>query len=271
MFDAEYRSSILESLTKVTTLREKVDAMKDTAKGQHCLVLACGPSLTTVEKEKLRKFAQDKIVISVKQAYEYLPEYTDFLILNTWNYQKYDFSLGRPVVIYEHGPSDPPVYGEHDLEFQVPVVSDPSEQLARSLDFDRYLFEKQIERPWGPGVLYEVGFYLAVHLGVSQITTIGWDVGAKSSSVMPHFYDVPSAHRTRSLAKARHIPDKRSRNSFLHSAGVLYNKPRIIPEEVEVCAGASGPFFDWFQGKGIGLEAVTNSELISDRIPRVTL
>ena len=272
MLDDKFSKSLLERISKEVTLQDKTNALSGTAKTDTCVILSCGPGLSSYDADKLTELCSDVTVMAIKQAYEYVPTVVDFLLLNTWNYQKYDFTgRRRPIVVYEKGPFDPPVFGEHDLVYDLPTPSDLSQQLARSGEFDSFTFDQSLDRPWGPGVIYELGFYLAHHMGFKRIVTLGWDVGVKSLSVMPHFYDRPSAKRTRTLAKSRWIRSRPERNKFLHDAGVLYNKPRIIPEEVDMCAAASGSWYDWLSSKGVNLEIVTQSDMLADRIPRTTL
>lgn len=249
----------------------KLKALEGSAKGETCYILASGPSLKEYSPGQLEEMLDGKLVMALKQAFEYAPTVVDFLILNSWNFQKYEYSRRHPLVVREEGPSDPPVFGGEDVKLNVVSVDDISTQLARKKNFDDYLFSKQIERPWGPGVLYEVGFYLAVHLGASRIVTLGWDVGVKSSPVMPHFYETADPTRTRLLAKSKAISDIRERNRFLHDNGILYNKPRIIPEEVDICAGVSGDWYRWLEGLGIPLQVVSTQSMVAPEIPRVRL
>jgi hypothetical protein len=271
MINSDFSSSLLEKISKVDSVEEKMDVLKDSAKGETCVFLSCGPSLREYSPEELTELCRDTVVFSVKQAFAYAPLITDFLLLNTWNYQKYDFSDRRPIILYEKSPNDPHVYGVHDIELDLPQPSNLSEQLARSKNYDGYSFDKTLTRPWGPGVLYEMGFYLAHYMGFTSITTLGWDVGAPKTSVMPHFYDRPSPQRTRTLAQSRWIRGLNERNHFLHEGGVLYNKPRIIPEEVEICAAASGDWYDWLTKNGVDLKIVSEAAMVDQRIPRTRL
>lgn len=249
----------------------KIKALAGLGAGQTCYILASGPSLKEYEPERLNELLDGKLVFALKQSFEYVPKIIDFLIINSWNFQKYDYSQRHPLVVREEGPNDPPVYGGEDIKLDVVAADDISTQLARKKNFDDFLFSRQLDRPWGPGVLYEIGFYLAVHLGVSRIVTLGWDVGVKSSPVMPHFYEAASPERTRLLARAKTIADVRERNLFLHENGILYNKPRIIPEEVDICAGVSGDWYRWLEGRGIPLRVVSTQSMVAPEIPRVRL
>ena len=53
------------------------------------------------------------------------------------------------------------------------------------------MFPVQHKRePYGPGMMYEIVFYLVEHLGFKQVTTVGWDnkLISKDPSKQ-HFYD----------------------------------------------------------------------------------
>ena len=272
MLNDSYSADLRTKIAAASDIRGKLKALKNAApKDTPCVILSCGPSLTEYSPDELTELCQNAVVFAVKQAFEYVPSVSDFLLLNSWNYQKYDLSVRHPVVVHERGKRDPSTYGEHDMVFDITETSDLSQQLARNGRYDDHTFDKTPDRPWGPGVLYEVGFYLAHYMGFKSIVTLGWDVGSKNTSVMPHFYDRPSPHRTRTLARARWIRSLTERNRFLHDNNVLYNKPRIIPEEVDVCANASGDWYDWLTSQGIDLKVASHVSMVDKRIPRVRL
>ncbi len=256
---------------KSTSAEDKIKLLEGKYAGETAYLLACGPSLSEYTALELHELLSDKLVICVKQALDYVEGITDYLLLNTWNFRRYDLADPKPIVIKEHGPTDPPVFMDSDIELVVPRPSGRDQQLALSRKFDDYTFDRQIERPWGPGVLYEIGFYLALHMGVKSMVTLGWDVGVRNSPQMPHFYDTTSPETAKIIKAARAIEDMGERNRMLHEAGVVYNRPRIIPEEVDDCAAVSGDWYDWLTAKGVDLKIVSTQSLASDRIPRTRL
>ncbi|TWI93964.1 hypothetical protein IQ03_04365 [Gemmobacter caeni] len=261
-------TSEIQALIDVKEPFAQLDMLADKAAAQDVIILSCGPSLSEYSPEVLQDLLAGKCVIAVKQAYDVVPEAVDFQILNTWNSQKYDYSRRRPFIIRETAAGDPPVFGESDLNLLVERPSALSEQLARKQNFADFQFAATLSRPWGPGVLYEVGFYLAQHLGARRIITLGWDVGVKNSAVMPHFYDRPDPHKTAILAEAARLRTAQEKNRYLHDNGVLYNKPRIIPDEVETCAAASGGWHRYLGEAGIDLVVVSTGALVDPAIPR---
>ncbi|MDT8291791.1 hypothetical protein RQ846_18930 [Roseomonas mucosa] len=252
-------------------VEEKVALLHNAYAGETCFILACGPSLAEYKSEELSTLLKGKLVLCIKQALDFVEEEGDFLLLNSWNFRKYDFAKGRPIVVRESGMADPPVYLAGDIEMKIPKPSSRDDQLALSKKFDDYTFSKKIERPWGPGVLYELGFYLAEHMGCTKVVTLGWDVGVKNSPQMPHFYDTTSSDTVRLIRQSREIEDLAERNKFLHDNGVVYNRPRIIPEEVDDCAAVSGDWATWLTGKGIELKVVSKLSLAADFIPRTRI
>ncbi|WP_431283410.1 hypothetical protein ACQW02_00975 [Humitalea sp. 24SJ18S-53] len=254
-----------------TSLEAKFEALHGAYAGETMFILGCGPSLAEYTADQLDQLLAGKLVVALKQALDYVPTQGDFLVLNSWNFRSYEFARARPVVIRESGRNDPPVFLDGDIALDIPRPSSRDDQLALSRKFDDYMFSKTLNRPWGPGVLYEIGFYLAEHMGVSKVVTLGWDVGVRNSPQMPHFYDTTSPEVVRFIRQSREIEDIGERNRFLHDRGVVYNRPRIIPEEVDDCASVSADWQQWLNGKGIDLRLVSHQSLAADTIPRTRI
>lgn len=253
------------------SLEAKFAALRGAYAGETMFILGCGPSLAEYTPEQLDGLLTGKLVVALKQALDYVPTQGDFLVLNSWNFRKYAFTHARPVVIRESSRSDPPVFLDGDIALDIPRPSSRDDQLAVSRKFDDYLFSKTLNRPWGPGVLYEVGFFLAEHTGVAKVVTLGWDVGVRNSPQMPHFYDTTSPDVVRLIRQSREIEDVGARNRFLHDHGVVYNRPRIIPEEVDDCASVSADWQQWLNGKGIDLRLVSQQSLAAESILRTRI
>ncbi|PZW37013.1 hypothetical protein C8P66_1474 [Humitalea rosea] len=75
----------------------------------------------------------------------------------------------------------------------------------------------------------------------------------------------------RFIRESRDIEDIAERNRFLHDRGVVYNRPRIIPEEVADCAAVSADWQGWLNGKGIKLQVVSRQSLAAETIPRTRI
>ena len=59
---------------------------------------------------------------------------------------------------------------------------------ATAGDFDSFTLDKTLIRPWGPGIMSEIVFYLVKHLNCQSVTTIGWDLEKPGETKSNHFY-----------------------------------------------------------------------------------
>ncbi len=244
-------SSLTKRVRRAFRLKKKMGLLRGAYAGETAYVLTCGPSINAFWNEGVRAFLKDKLVMAVKQTYDLGPEVCDFHILNSWNYSPCVYAGPRPLVIAERGPKDPATPGMNaDLMFSVPRPNNFEERLATSWHFDEWLFERTFDRPWGPGVMYELCFPLLVHLGVKEIVTLGWDLGEKNAATMEHFF------REEPAGSAK--PDG------------IANKPRIRPYEVGDIAKSTRALYYWLRTKGIYLYVISDRSLVDEVVPRVT-
>ncbi len=214
-------------------------------------MLTCGPSIKETWNDEVAAYLADKLVIAVKQTYDLAPEIVDFQLLNSWNFQPYDYLEPRPIVLMERADDDPPTPGlQADMLFRIPDPRNFSQRLATTLRFEDWLFTKTLDRPWGPGVVYELGIYLMVHLGVSEIVTMGWDLGELNSPTMEHFFP-------------EEAPESPKSDDIL-------NKPRIRTFEVGDIADSTRALYYWLRGRGIHLSVISDRSLVDPVVPRIT-
>jgi len=197
--------------------------LKDSHLNKECYIVSCGPSIKTLNQERLKYLLKDKLVISIKQAYNIIGR-SDFHIYNFIHLQEYDYT-DSPVTIEltRFGKT----LTEPDIAAPINVreAGNYLASVATRRNFNDFLFEKTLQRPFGPGLLYEVGFYLAVHLGVSGITTIGFDSAQPNS----HFYgdnaDKPTEARMKLLQKEMNfvVAGMGSYHKWLKSKGIDWN------------------------------------------------
>ena len=230
-------------------------------------------SIRRTWNEDIQRFLKDKLVISVKQTYDLASNIVDFHLLNSWNYKRYSYPSIRPIIILERSPKDPETPDcNPDLLFEVTHTDCLDKRLAVTLEFDNYLFTKNLSRPWGPGIMYELAIYLVVHLGVTEVIVLGWDLGKLKSPVMEHFFDqenfIKRVFRRGLLSRGyRKIAEK----YLLFPDNETMNRPKIIQQEVEVIAASTKPLYRWFQQQGIDLKIVSDSSLVDPCVPRITL
>ena len=134
--------------------------------------------------------------MSIKQAYDKVGSATDFHIVNTYNFDKYngyDYESLDSIIFYGLSES----YAQAQLEkiqikpspcdIYVLVKNPPyleyDECMHKSQNFDLLkLLKKENRSHWGTSILYEQAIPMALLLGCKDITTIGWDLSTGKHS-----------------------------------------------------------------------------------------
>ena len=191
----DIKNVLLTKLPLYTTERGRTDLLSGIGKGKDCVIVTCGPSLNDFTEEELREKLEDKFVIAIKQGFNKVPDMVDMHLFNCNNFQPYDYSDNRPITV---GCSSMPlpqvkhsVWGKDtnpDLFFRV-VGGDYEQTLAKTHNFSDFTLEKTLTRPWGPGIMSELVFYLVHFMGFSSVTTIGWDLAKPGETTSHHFYE----------------------------------------------------------------------------------
>lgn len=238
-------------------LSKKLEVLKGKFKDKECVILTCGPSLNDFNREKLKEYCKDKVVIAVKQAYDYVPEIVDIHLWNCSNLPSpaangayYPYWEKEPIVIcssnYDLGMRWDATKQKHDIFFKIPIRTEiNNEFVTKTKRFDDYLLEKQLTRPCGPGIMLETVIYTAVHLGVNKITAIGWDINnAQTEEDHKHFFG---------------------------DTNKLFNRGDVLDWEIEANQKASRDLYEWLQGKDIELVLASDKSSLYNGIPRVTL
>ena len=231
-----------------SSAKKKLELLKNKYEGQECYILTCGPSLNSYNPNFLKEKLKDKLVIAVKQAYNFCPDVVDFHLFNSNNFETYRYKENRPFVITTAAePEVAMIHNiwtnkqENDLFCFIPNDRDKNQQLSRTLEFEKFLFDNSVDRPWGPGMMTEIVIYLAVHLGVKEINTIGWDLEKPGTMKSNHFY------------KNRQVV--RPADSM----------PR---DEIELNIEMSKHLYQWLKEKGIELYVASEESYLHNTIPR---
>lgn len=155
--------------------------------GATCYIISCGPSINDYDPNLIRRIAGHNLVITIKQAYTKYPDITDFHLFNFCNLINYNYNV-NPNVITGYMAQDDRIKGNYDLnfallkEYQINKIRSQGEKfppLSKRMNFEHFTMDKIVNRPEGPGIMYELGIYMAVHLGAREIVTLGWDVNYK--------------------------------------------------------------------------------------------
>ena len=246
------------------SIEERLDILKDAYKNETAHLITCGPSLTNHDKEELKDKLKGKLVICCKQAQKYLGDIADFHLISAYNYQSYDYPNKNTIVWWQITKCS--IDNEldkicndwrHPLDVWIPVVSGPwidlNGTVAYTRNFDLWKrLSTDTEVTWGPGIMYESGFPLALHLGCKNITTIGWDIG-DLSKYNGNFHDT---------------------NWFEQHATELYDmKMETGPDvnELTETINCTKEMYDWFQKEGVTVRLLSDTNPADTRFKRITL
>jgi len=253
------RSEIKNQLTKLKNIEDKIKCLKDSFKGETCYLLATGPSLLDYDKKYLKGILKNNLVFSIKGAYDLFPEETDFHFFNAANLpipkgvfiqEYFQYKNNEPIVIASDNyplHSRWSKFQKHDIFFQVPIRTQIDDRfLVKTLEFDNFTLDKTVERPCGPGIMYETVMYMAEHLGISKIITLGWDLNNDAS-------------------------EKESDHAHYYKDEKFFIKGDVLPWEIKATREASEPLTEWLATKNIVLQTASKNSKISKKIERIIL
>ena len=178
---------MLNKISHTSDNQERINALKDICKDGRVFIVAPGPSLLTHSRDKILSRLENETVITLKQAYDYVKEVTDIHCMSVYNYQDYEYVNDDTIRHWQLTAVNIP--GElqrinqwgHRIDVMMPVFSTPWIQKHQSTSYTREFTNWELygqgKAVWGPGIIYESGFPLALHMGAKEIVTIGWDIG----------------------------------------------------------------------------------------------
>ncbi len=238
------------------SIEERLHLLKDKYKDETAYIVTCGPSLSKHDVNLLKLKLKDKLVISIKQAYNLLKEETDFHILNTYNLSEYKWDP-KSIVYWSLSKS----YADEQLQrivsmgapidLYIPVINPPfinrQQTTQATCNFDDfYMMETHTEVKFGVGMMYEMGIPLALLLGCKKIVAIGWDLGDPKQNFSPenwkHFYN-----------------DKRTKITG------------PVEGEISEIIKSTDSLYDWFINKNIDFKILSDQSYISSKFSRITL
>ena len=257
-----------ENIGKHELIPDRLNEMKNFYKNETAYIVTCGPSLNDIPQEELREKLKDKLVIANKQAYDRLGGIVDFHTLNIINYQPYAYENDKTVTIWEVFEQWHPqliLQNNWPCHLMLPVVGNHipnpqrmDESQAGKLNFEDWTLDKTIYRQFGPGMMYEVIFHLAVYLGVKKIIVVGWDIGDLSSY---------SGNDPNEIVCHDHCYSTKE-NKY---GDVIEAKCGMTYRETQVVIDSTKPLKEWLNSKGIELELVSNKSSAHKSIKRVKL
>jgi len=246
------RSQALARLLRnVSSQDTRLEILKDAFKGDRCFIASCGPSLLSHETTDLREIFQESVVIAIKQTYDVFTDLVDFHVYNCANFKKYDYGKRKPIVF--EASSIPQQLGDCDIRF--PITERGFENsLCAKKNYEEWTLEKRPHaRPYGPGIMYELVFYLVEHLGFSEVITVGWD-NKLNEHKKQHFYDLTGEDRSK----------------FIHFNAVDDNPGAVerVAEEARITVEARGEWFEFLAKGGTELKIISEHNEAPPMVPR---
>jgi hypothetical protein len=255
----EKRQQVAAQLRSIKGLQEKTDFLKDTFKGETCYLLSCGPSVRNYTQEQLNEKLGDKLVFGIKTIYDHVPECVDFHFFNCCNLPMPRGKNNQEHFVYP--PDNQPIvvgssnydlgirWGKEqalDLFYRVPIRTSVKNFLIHEKNFDDFLFSNTLERPCGPGMMWETVFYMAAHIGVKEIVILGLDLTTdpKTPKEYDHFYD----------------------NNMQ-----LFNPGDILDWEINDARIALSHLFEWYERNGTKVSLCSDISRVSNAVPRVRI
>ena len=182
---------LVKQIRELEYVEDRLKLLHDTYSDCKAVILAPGPSLNDYENlKKDLESRDDLVVLSVKQAYDKVGGLTDFHIVNTYNFDKYngyDYESLDSIIFYGLSESfandqmEKILIKPHPCDLYVLVKNPPyityDECIHKSANFDLFnLLKDENRTQWGTSILYEQAIPMALLLGCKDITTIGQDL-----------------------------------------------------------------------------------------------
>ena len=276
---------ISDQIREKTTLIDQINILKNAYSGEECFILTAGPSLGMIEIDKLREVTRGKLVIAVKQAYNIIPDLVDIHVINPYNYQLYKF-INDPIKIFvdvKGSTLKSPGYNP-DLRFEIDnkAAGIREKSLAFTREYERFEIDSSLLRPWGPGIMHELVIYLPTLFGCKSIKILGWDLGNKGNSIIPHYYETKNIFKISEIIIMKTLPIKYYNiyiryTNYLRTALFKYNNkirlnlPGATDNEANFIAASTEKLFKYYLSKNIKFEVISEISMLHDTIPRIRL
>lgn len=255
-----------QQIRKLKTTEAKIALMKDYFKGEKCYIISCAPSINDYDIKMIKRIAGKHLVFCIKQSYNLFEEICDFHITNFCNNIHYPYRRSDIIKIYQSNNKQVDPNSDLSLTLDQPYITSKFKShkykyppLSKLMNFEDYLFEKTIYRPSGPGIMYEIPLYLAIHLGIKEVVVMGWDCS----------YKKPPTTTKRPDGTWNHI---KVVNSHFYGSTSHTNREieKIVNENLDII-NSSKYFYLWLRQKGVDLKLASEKSQLDPIIPRIDL
>ena len=237
-------------IIKLESIEERLSYLKDKFKDKKAVILAPGPSINDYDLSNLYN-RDDLVILSIKQAQDKIKGQSDFHIVNTYNFDKYNgYDYGNLDCIIFYGLSQSYIEAQmeklaikpHPVDIWVPVVNPPTinynDCIHKSADYNKLLMlSSEPQTWWGTSIMYEQAIPMALLVGCKEIVTIGWD-----------------------LSTGVHSYDKDKVNFKVDEAQIQYTKDSVK---------STPALYDWLSSNNINLKICSKYNTADERFQRI--
>ena len=187
--------SLLRDIRRESTLRHRTAVLHNKYEGETAFVFSCGPSLSDVWSDKVLAGLDGRFTVAVKAAYKKVRELQpDMYWFNPIRIPKLDCPCNPDTIrVSSSNPTNPHNLDlfHHGCDLFYPLdVTTPDRTLLATHAFDTAVLPPPGNlvplRPWGAGILLDMGLFILMYMGFKRIIVVGWDMGKESYT---HFYD----------------------------------------------------------------------------------
>lgn len=254
-------SSELKRLLNGKQREEQNKILKDAYKGEKCIVFSCGPSLISREEYDKHIAGKGYRVATVKQAFYRMNDQVDFQFFNCNNFTLYKpknpNTLFFSAAVAGLNQTKSSTWGEQEIDIfdriHPEYAGKQDKTIAELKNFDDWKFDREILRPWGPGIVYETVLFHLLHMGFKEIIINGFDLGKPNTGLreLKHFYNEDG--------------QAGGLNFFKNKAAKCYNG------EIDAMVGVSYGFFKSITESGAKCRILSDVSYVDERIPRIKL
>mgnify|MGYP006105948617 CR=1 FL=1 len=246
-----------------------IESIHNKFKGETAIVLGCSPFLSDYDDSLMMELLSAHRVIAIKQSYNLFNNFVDIHAYNCCNMESYVYGEKKPMIV--EASSLAPSNNPFDLYFHI-KERDKGRSLSAICanegthrELDKWVLSEERNliksawngcdirlRPYGPGIMSELIFYMCEHLGFSRIILIGCD--NESSGNKTHFY----RDENNKCNKISNDP---------HSSAPWMN----FNEEKNMHLRLMNSWNDWFSNKGVSLELVSKFNNYPESIKKIKI
>tara|TARA_B100000700_G_C15046456_1_gene858198 strand:+ start:1729 stop:2589 length:861 start_codon:yes stop_codon:yes gene_type:complete len=264
-----------KEISKGKSLPLKTLMFKNIYRGQECVLLNCGPSLSEFPIEKIREFCADKPVFSVKSATLKFQDIADICITNFYGTFQFPSPDDRNYLVFARQETplgyanwvnpdlvEESTFGESfDNEPDILWGSDISVRHSKSVVMTQRWEENSLDkspynRMLGPGIMNDMIVPILVHTGVNKVSILGWDgANIDEKGYIKHFYDLEPQY----MPNLNYVSEKFDVNNL-----------KSDMEQCEQQIGKLGELqiLEYFKQKNMTIEILTKNSSVHTQIPR---